>query len=149
MNVKQIIDNANSYFNDEMYFESLIEYGELYVIDKSVESIDTEKFTFFEIESIKEKVTKDYERALRIMSIGNQWNEDEFLLLLTIRINLEIVRTMFDLMGIEFGWNMRLFDEDLQDISKSKMNDNDYTLAKNLLLRNNKLPHDFLLAFIP
>ena len=104
------------------------------------------RFSFNEaqLKFLEKKKAEYFHRIDHIISIGNTWDEDEIMLIFTLRINLELLKLIFGASGIEFKYDLSDFDQRLQSIGTSKLNRSKYNLAKRILKRNTTLPVDFI-----
>jgi hypothetical protein len=80
-------------------------------------------------------------RIMHILSIGTKFDEDELLLVLTLRIQIELVAevlTIFCIDAEEIA--LRRVDEELREIAKSKENRRAFASAFGLLKKNCGIP---------
>lgn len=97
----------------------------------------SEVFKDSEILIISVEAKKDYNRFKHIVSIGDTWNDDEILLLMSIRTNLELLKNYFEFSNLEFpNLDLTALDESLAALRDSKLNKKDYYFALSLMDKN-------------
>lgn len=97
-------------------------------------------FTPAEHRKIDETLVARCRRIERILSVGEEWQWEEFILILTLRTEVEIVRS---LMATYYEWrteiNLRDIDEQMREIAKSKQNSSTFRSALQRLDRKDPL----------
>ena len=93
------------------------------------------------IRSVKASIDEKYLRIQRIMSIGDIFNDDEFLLILTFRVQIELVVDFLggkkaDINGVDIS---RL-DYEIEEIIESKKNRKAFNSALSQMRKNWGLP---------
>jgi hypothetical protein len=93
------------------------------------------------IKAIEIGVQKDLQRITKILSVGNKWNEDEILLLLLKRINIDIVLHYLK-ERYKLALKISLSDTDalIENALMSKQNELTYKKVINQMGRHTLLP---------
>lgn len=85
--------------------------------------------------------TDYWRRSMRIMSIGTEWDEDELLLVLTFRMNMEAILDVLKEFGIEAeSIDLGQVDAELRRIATTKENRRAYARAISMLRKNSDWP---------
>lgn len=98
---------------------------------------------FFNNEQIEEIIAinqKGYDRMEHILSYGNEWNVDEYLLFLTYRINFELINNYLTEHKVTFDIqrNIHNLDETIFETLKRQSNKKNASVSAKLILKNNK-----------
>lgn len=126
------------YLNKEWYYTALKSSAELHYKNKFLdESISpTLLFTEAQLSAIYDQIESDHERLVRILSIGEKWDEDEVLLILTIYIQLKLIVKYFQDFEIDFNpISFSRIDELLEEL-ESVANLKSLEISKNLIRKN-------------
>jgi hypothetical protein len=134
---------AKEYFENGRYYESFIKYVELCLMKGiSAAQLNT-LFKTSELEFVKNGLIEAFLKMKRIISYGNEWNEDEWLLLLTIRVEIQLVLEFFSKPK-----EVNQIDE-IDHFLRHSKDDKNYIHAKKLILRNWKsIDRKWLSTFI-
>jgi len=88
-------------------------------------------------------IEKDAQRIRRILSVGSKWNDDELLLVLQLKIEIEMLLAFLKRRYSHIpSSSFDDIDEDLTRIARSKENKRDFERAVSLMVKNWGLPID-------
>ena len=92
----------------------------------------------FDCNEIVSKIQQDYKKIKKIISVGEDFNEDEFLLILTLRIEMDLKKEFCDQMkvGISFPDCDSLDEEIILLPRKTQNNKKEYERAISLMKKN-------------
>lgn len=84
-----------------------------------------------------------WRRAMHVMSIGTEFNEHEFILLLGIRLEVELVSEVLRLFGVDTGGlPLAPIDEELRVIANAKTNRREFASAVSMMKKNCGVPFE-------
>ena len=139
-----------TYLRQQEYYAALVSLAELYY--RALEADETLKskwLTFISNENISNEMLRaaqdgiqmDAKRIRHILSIGTTWNDDEIIFILGRRIDIEIVSSFLE-ERLSYLSTLLIsdIDEEIEHISKSKLNEHNFRLALNSIKRNNFPP---------
>ena len=110
---------------------------------KWTERLQSEQLQDEVIQTALVGLERNAERIRRVLSVGDVWNEDEILLILTKRIQIEM---LLQFLKEIYSHSMEVFLDDIdrkvEEISASKQNGRTYKLVVAQLKRNWGLPID-------
>jgi hypothetical protein len=105
---------------------------------KKISSLDLDKNT--EEEAAKEANEK-FERIKRIISIGDYWNDDEWVLVLLLRLELEMEKDFFNYKKIDFPrLELAKLCEKMKELSQTKKNKEVFEFSARQMKNNSPLP---------
>jgi len=81
------------------------------------------------ITEVHRQMAADARRIEHILSIGNEWNDDELTLILTLRITLELVQTYLERRGIEAALDLERVDTRIREVASSAQNKRVFNLV--------------------
>jgi hypothetical protein len=138
MTIEEQILRAEELASRKNWISACVTYAELWINKKNnFTSKVTDIFNEMEIKDIGHKAKKDYNRFKHIVSIGDTWNDDEILLLMSLRIDLELLKNYFEFSNLEFpNLDLTALDESLAALRDSKLNKKDYYFALSLMDKN-------------
>lgn len=131
-----------------MHFKSYVELGEIYNIvilgnfKNHINEMYINEILLNSSERINQIVViesfkKRQQQLLHIVSIGDRFNEDEILLLLTMRFELSLVNKILQLNNIKIeNYNSDDIDEKIDKIKNNKKNLKSFNIALNLMNKN-------------
>jgi hypothetical protein len=97
------------------------------------------------LESIKDEFVKNYNRLMRIMSVGSKFNDDEFLLLIVYHTQLYLVRGYLKTKRIELpNLDLDELEEQIKELGNLKQNKKEFISAINQMRRNSPIPVDIV-----
>jgi len=145
-------DEFDDLFSDLEVASSFYQLARIYCLI-TTDSKVTKRVSCQWLEKIKQSLTqyKDYspieqrlesnaERAIRVLSHGEIFNDDELLLVLTLLIEIEFDLMLLSETGVGLNYNLRLDDihSDLDEIKNSSENKGAYFSALAMLQKNNQ-----------
>ena len=93
------------------------------------------------IESLKSSFNRRYKNIEWITSIGDKFNDDEFLLFLTTHTELCLIKEYLEAREIQCpNLNLSQTEEKIKFFGKMKVNQKDYDIALSLIRKNWGLP---------
>lgn len=93
------------------------------------------------IESLKNSYNKKYQRIEKIISIGDRFNDDEFLLVFTFHAELYLMKKYLEARGVECPHlNLSQIEETTKSLGKMKINQKNYNSALSQIRKNWGLP---------
>jgi hypothetical protein len=97
------------------------------------------------LDSIKNDYVKNYNRLMKIMSVGSKFNDDEFLLLIVYHTQLYLVREYLKTKKIELpNLDLGELEEQIKELGNLKQNKKDFLSAISQMRRNSPIPVDIV-----
>jgi len=136
--IEDLVYSAKSLFLLKNWYSSCVGYSIAYSeFPEQFSTVVQELFNIKQINLILKGIRNEVERAKWIMNIGNKWNDDEILLIMSIRIDVEMLKEYFEFSNIDFpNFDLKSIDEDLESLKDSKLNKKDYYRALSLMDKN-------------
>lgn len=95
------------------------------------------------IQAVEAGIEKNAQRIRRILSIGSEWNDDEILLVILTRIDIEMLLSFLkENYSREINIPLDDIDSKIEWLSKSKQNERAYKMAIAQMRKNWDLPID-------
>jgi hypothetical protein len=111
------------------------------VRDKWVKQLRSERLPDAALHAIKAEISKDVEYIKHVLSIGEEWNDDEILLVLQQRIFVDLFEDFLrQLYGIDLQLSVEQVDNMIESTAKTKQNKWAFESAIRLMRRNWGLP---------
>ena len=111
------------------------------VRDKWTRKLQTEQFSDVALQIIKAEILKDVNYIKHVLSIGEEWNSDEILLVLQQRVFIDLFSDfLLQFYGIDLRLSVEEIDELIQSTAKTKQNKLVFELAIRLMRKNWGLP---------
>ena len=105
-----------------------------------MDKVHSEIKSFVFWDAVEEYVKERFESICRIVSVGNEFNEDEFLLILTMRIEVDTVFEALERVGRPCLFDFTKIDSEIYDLKRSPLNIKSYGRAVKSIDRNRLLP---------
>ena len=103
--------------------------------------LDAEHLTDAVLRQVIADFKKNFKRIKTILSVGEIWNEDEILLILTLRIGLELISDFLDAQGhFQVKVSFKEIDAMIEEATDAVQNRHNYDLAVQLVRQNCGLP---------
>jgi hypothetical protein len=103
-------------------------------------AIQNVSITDEDIRSIHTAVAQKIQQLQRIVSVGTRFIYEEALLVITIRVELELLSAFLEQRGIAVTMDVAAVDDDLQAIATSSGNAQDFRSAQNAAKQNWGIP---------
>lgn len=103
--------------------------------------LEAENFDDTFIKLSNKEMFLNYTYTIRIVSIGDYWNDDEWVLILLYRLNFEMLKDFFKFKNLEFP-ELPLHDlcNEMKALSQTKKNKKSFALALSQMKKNSPLP---------
>lgn len=91
----------------------------------------------FRIEDIVLAVNSDLKKIEKVISIGSEFNDDEFLLILTLKVQVELIADFFNNIGLnDMLPEFDNLDREIIEVSNQKQNKIEFNKAANQMQKN-------------
>lgn len=138
--------------NTDTAYGAIVEVSEIYHVlkyfdvDKStsnkwINNIRELNFSSDFIKSSTNEMMEDYEYVSKVLSIGDYWNDDEWLLVLLYRLQLELAKDFFIYKGYPYpNIDLEELYKESHGLSQTKKNKKSFNLALTQMKKNSPLP---------
>lgn len=113
---------------------------EISVEDRWRDRIRNENFSSKEMQTVVHRSKAAAERLQRILDVAGSFQYEELMLLLTLRIELELVNDLFTRRTGSVAVEMKAVDDEIFDVAQSKTHSSTFAKAQVSVRRNWGLP---------
>ena len=150
--LEQTFQEFQEFEKQEEYGSSFERLAEIYNVLENQELPKKVKFTWMEkvnsalasfgcFEDVEARVKSNVDRVNRIFSVGESFDEDEILLILTLMIEVDLGLALFGhLKCYPISLDYESLNSKLNEIESSNVNKNDFLLAVQMIKKNSLLP---------
>lgn len=129
--------NTANIFHVLTYFKECVTSSEDWL-----EKITVLEYSKKDLEFLWEDQRKLFQRTKRIISAGDYWNDDEWVLILLFRLDLEMVKDFFHYRDLPFPADMDLqgLCTEMKELSQTKKNKRVFDSSVATMQKNSPLP---------
>ena len=140
------LKEANEYYGAISILAQMLK--SLPILSKSKQSewarrLNSEPISEEIIEAVLVGINRDVNRLKRILSVGSRFNDDEIVLVLTLRYQIEVIMSfLFENCSLKTDISLDDIDSVIQSMARSNENKRAFGEAINQIKRNSRLPFD-------